>query len=93
MTEILMAVLLVTSLVNVYGHWIEDGFIGRLLYMSTAFTCLCGLIRFVYIGAVLPESVTPVLLFLFAALSMRNVCARSARHIKHRKTIRHAKHQ
>lgn len=29
-----LVVLGVASLVNIYAHWIEDGLVGRLLYMA-----------------------------------------------------------
>lgn len=94
-----LVVLLVTSLINVYAHFIEDGLIGRLMYMSVAFTCLCGLIRYgsnVFKYGLdyfyFPDAVTPVLIALFSGLAIRNVFVRITRFIKFRRAIRVQKH-
>lgn len=84
-----LVVICAASLLNVYAHWIDDGFVGRILYMSVAFTSMCGIIRFVSSGGFLPENVTPVLITLFACLTVRNFCVRSVRYVRYRK--QHAK--
>lgn len=81
-----LIVIAVTSLVNIYAHWIEDGLVGRLLYMATAITCAAGLF------ASNEYIVTSSLLILFAMKSVRNICVRSLRYVKYRKAIHAKKH-
>lgn len=85
-----LVIISVTSLFNIYAHWLEDGLIGRLLYMATALTCVAGLVR--YIDATIPEHIANTLIVLFAVKGVRNVCVRSARYFKYRKAIHAKKH-
>uniref|UniRef100_A0AB39C508 Uncharacterized protein n=1 Tax=Salmonella phage vB_SE130_2P TaxID=3236707 RepID=A0AB39C508_9VIRU len=32
---ICLVAIIITSLINIYAHWIEDGLFGRLLYMAS----------------------------------------------------------
>lgn len=82
---VVLTVIGLASLLNVYSDWIDDGFFGRVLYMSTAFTCMCGLIGFFTAQRYLPENITPTLLTLFSCLAVRNVLVRLSRYIKMRK--------
>lgn len=66
------------SLFNIYAHWVEDGVLGRLLYMATAGTCFIGL--FLSTG-----HVATALIILFAFRQVRNVWLRSWRYYKHRR--------
>lgn len=80
-----LIVLCATSLINIYAHWIEDGLVGRLLYMSLALSCAAGLLAN---NAIVVSS---SLIILFMLTSVRDVCMRSLRHIKYRRTIQHVK--
>ncbi len=42
---ICLAAIIVTSLINIYAHWIEDGLFGRLLYMASVVTAAGGLVH------------------------------------------------
>lgn len=83
-----LIVLGVVSLINIYAHWIEDGLFGRLLYMAMVLTCIAGLIRFT--DSSVPQHIASTILVLFALMSVRNLCVKSVRYFKYRRTI-HAK--
>jgi hypothetical protein len=83
-----LLVILVTALVNIYAHWIEDGLVGRMLYMALAFTSVAGLIR--YTSASIPEHLTSTIVVLYSLLGIRSLAVKSTRYIKYRRTI-HAK--
>jgi hypothetical protein len=81
----------VVSLINIYAHWIEDGFVGRLLYMVTALTCVAGLAKFT--NSSVPEHLAATLIVLQTALGVRDVCHRFVLRLKYRRTIHAKKHQ
>lgn len=83
-----LLIILVTALVNIYAHWIEDGLVGRMLYMALAFTSVAGLIR--YASASIPEHLTSTIVVIFCLLGVRSLAVKSARYVKYRRTI-HAK--
>lgn len=85
-----LVVIGITSLINIYAHWIDDGLFGRLLYMATVITCAAGLVR--YINNDIPYHIATTLIVLFMLHRIRNLCARSVRYMKYRRTI-HAKHK
>lgn len=86
---ICLVVLGLVSLVNIYAHWIEDGLVGRLLYMALAFTCAAGLIR--WTNSYVTTAVGVSLIVIFALLALRNVLVKSVRYVKYRRR-NHAKH-
>lgn len=79
------------SLINIYSDRIDDGLIGRLLYMGLVVTSLAGLSK-VATGASL-ELICPALLTQFAALSVRDVCVRVIRRARRRRQDDYPKHQ
>lgn len=79
------------SLINIYAHWIEDGFVGRLLYMATVLTCVAGLAKFT--NSSVPEHLAATLIVLQTALGVRDVCHRFVLRLKYRRTIHAKKHQ
>lgn len=81
----------VTSLINIYAHWIEDGLVGRLLYMAAAMTAGAGLIKFG--NTSVPEHFQSTIIALFALSMLRNLCVRSVRYVKYRRTTHAKKHQ
>ena len=83
-------VIAVTSLINIYAYWIEDGLLGRVLYMGCVITSAAGLWH-AFSGTV-PALIWQTLLALIALKSIRHLCAKYARMLKYRKTI-HAKHK
>lgn len=83
-----LVVIGVTSLINIYAHWIDDGLFGRLLYMATVITCAAGLVH--YVGGSIPYHIATTLIVIFMLHRVRNLCARSVRYMKYRRTI-HAK--
>ena len=85
-----LVVIGITSLINIYAHWIEDGFVGRLLYMATALTCVASLAKFT--NSTVPEHLAATLIVLQTALGVRDVCHRFVLRLKYRRTI-HAKHK
>lgn len=85
-----LIVIAVTSLINIYAHWIEDGLIGRVLYMGCVITSVAG-VWHVFSGTV-PALIWQTLLALIALKSIRHLCAKYARMLKYRRTI-HAKHK
>lgn len=88
---ICLVVLGVVSLINIYAHWIEDGLVGRLLYMALALTCAAGLVRWTH--SYVTTAVGVSLIVIFTLLVLRNVTVNSVRHIKYRRTIHAKKHQ
>lgn len=76
-----LAVICITSLINIYATWIQDGLLGRLLYMCTALTSAAGLVGY-YTGDN-AGAVAGMLIVLFAIKAIRNVCVRTSRHYKH----------
>ncbi|ENW7558965.1 hypothetical protein ACFL9L_004351 [Salmonella enterica] len=85
---ICLVVLGVVSLINIYAHWIEDGLVGRLLYMALALTCAVGLLR--YTIASDPEHLTPTIVVIFCLLGIRSLAVKSMRYFKYRR--KYAKH-
>lgn len=85
---ICLVVLGVVSLINIYAHWIEDGLVGRLLYMALALTCAAGLFRWANSYATTAIGVS--IIVIFALLALRNVTVKSVRYFKHRR--KYAKH-
>lgn len=85
---ICLVVLGLVSLINIYAHWIEDGLVGRLLYMALALTCAAGLLRWTDSYATTAVGVS--LIVIFALLSVRNAIVKSVRYFKHRR--KYAKH-
>ena len=86
-----LVIMTVVSLINIYSHWIEDGFVGRLLYMATVVTCVAGLAKFT--NSSVPEHLAATLIVLQTALGVRDVCHRFVLRLKHRRTIHAKKHQ
>lgn len=84
-----LIVITVTSLINIYAHWIDDGLFGRLLHMAVVLTCAAGFIR--YIDNNIPYQIASTLIFLYMLKSVRNLCVRSVRYYKYRRTLIHAK--
>lgn len=83
-----LTIMAAISLINIYAHWIEDGFVGRLLYMATVLTCVAGLAKFT--NSTVPEHLAATLIVLQTALGVRDVCHRFTLRLKYRRTI-HAK--
>ena len=83
-----LVIMTIVSLINIYSHWIEDGFVGRLLYMATVLTCVAGLAKFT--NSTVPEHLAATLIVLQTALGVRDVCHRFVLRLKYRRTI-HAK--
>ena len=83
-----LVIMTVVSLINIYSHWIEDGFVGRLLYMATVITCVAGLAKFT--NSSVPEHLAATLIVLQTALGVRDVCHRFVLRLKYRRNI-HAK--
>ena len=86
-----LVIMTVVSLINIYSRWIEDGFVGRLLYMATVITCVAGLAKFT--NSTVPEHLVTTLIVLQTALGVRDVCYRFVLHLKYRRTIHAKKHQ
>lgn len=86
-----LIVISVTSLINIYAHWIEDGLLGRLLYMAAVFTAGAGLVH--YLSGPIPTFIFPTLIILFTLKSVRNVSVKSFLAFKYRRTINAKKHQ
>lgn len=86
-----LVIMTVVSLINIYSHWIEDGFVGRLLYMATVITCVAGLAKFT--NSTVPEHLAATLIVLQTALGVRDVCHRFVLRLKYRRTIHAKKHQ
>ena len=85
-----LVIITAVSLINIYSHWIEDGFVGRLLYMATVLTCVAGLAKFT--NSTVPEHLAATLIVLQTALGVRDVCHRFVLRLKYRRII-HAKHK
>lgn len=79
------------SLVNIYSNRIDDGLVGRLLYMGLVVTSMAGLTKLAAGESI--EMIGPVLLIQFAALSVRDVCVRVIRRARNRKRYDDPKHQ
>lgn len=85
---ICLVVIGVVSLINIYAHWIEDGLVGRLLYMSLALTCAVGLFRYASAGG--PAHLMPTIVVIFCLLGIRSLAVKSMRYFKYRR--KYAKH-
>lgn len=83
-----MLVLGSASLINIYAHWIDDGLVGRLLYMGLALTCFSGLLTFT--DPTVPVHILHTIVIIFTLLCVRNVCVRTSRFVKLKK-VEHAK--
>lgn len=86
-----LVVVAAASLVNIYSDRIDDGLLGRLLYMGIVVTCLAGLVKLANGNSL--ALICPVLLTQFAALSVRDVCVRTLRHARQRRRHDDPKHQ
>ncbi len=86
-----LVVLGLVSLINIYAHWIEDGLVGRLLYMALALTCAAGLLR--WADSYTTTAVGVSLIVIFALLSVRNAIVKSVRYFKHRRKYDAKKYQ
>lgn len=85
---ICLVVICGVSLINIYAHWIEDGLVGRLLYMTLTLTCAVGLFRHASAGD--PEHLTPTIFVIFCLLGIRSLAVKSMRYFKYRR--KYAKH-
>lgn len=85
---ICLVVLGVVSLINIYAHWIEDGLVGRLLYMALALTCAAGLFR--WTNSYVTTAVGVSVIVIFAMLVLRDITVKTVRYFKHRR--KYAKH-
>ncbi|AGF87754.1 hypothetical protein [Salmonella enterica] len=88
---ICLLAIIVTSLINIYAHWIEDGLFGRLLYMASAMTATSGLAHLVT-GAIPPYIIT-TLIAILTLKSIRHICVKGARYYKYRRMYVKPKHQ
>lgn len=88
MLIIFLLVMCGTSCINIYAHWVEDGLVGRLLYMAVAVSCLAGVVH-LWQGEPLPPYISNTLLALIAVKSVRHLCAK---YIRYRKYLHVAKH-
>lgn len=70
------------ALFNVYSPFIDDGWLGRLLYMASAGTCAVGLLNLEDEHVL--ATVVFTQLFIFALRQIRNVVLRSWRYFKYR---------
>lgn len=77
-----------SALINIYAHWIEDGLVGRLLYMALSLSSFAGLLS--YTDQTMPAHIIHTVVVIFTLLSVRNVCVRTSRYVKYRK-ITHVK--
>lgn len=84
-------VIAITSLINIYAYWIEDGLLGRVLYMGCVITSAAGLVH--SFRGDIPPFIWQTLLALIAVKSIRHLCAKYALVLKYRKTIHAKKHQ
>ena len=75
-----LVMLCVSSLVNIYAEWIEDGLVGRIIYMSTAIVCISGLVA-VEVHGVQPKLLVTIAL-LCAVKSIRNATMATYYHLK-----------
>ena len=80
-----LVIMTVVSLINIYSHWIQDGFVGRLLYMATALTCVASLAKFT--NGTVPEHLAATLIVLQKALGVRELCHRFVLRLKYSRTI------
>ncbi|YP_008239772.1 holin [Salmonella phage Jersey] len=88
---ICMAIVIITSLINIYARWIEDGLFGRLLYMASVLTAGGGLAH-LFTGGIPPFIIT-TLVVIFALKSVRHICVKGARYYKYRRMYVKPKHQ
>ncbi|HFV9492590.1 TPA: hypothetical protein ACIAM1_002352 [Salmonella enterica subsp. enterica serovar Chester] len=88
---ICLVAIIVTSLINIYAHWIEDGLFGRLLYMASVVTAAGGLAH-LFTGGIPPFIIT-TLVAIFALKSVRHICVKGARYYKYRRMYVKPKHQ
>lgn len=84
-----LSIIAATALFNIYAHWIDDGLLGRLVFMGLFLTCGAGLIH-IYKDGSAPLFIWSTLLVLVTLSFMRSVCVKSVRYIKYRRLI-HAK--
>lgn len=84
-----LTIIAVSALINIYAHWIDDGLIGRLVYMGLFFTCSAGLIHMFNSGAA-PMFIWSTLLVLVTLTYLRSVCVKSIRYFRYWRLI-HAK--
>lgn len=84
-----LSIIAVTALFNIYAYWIDDGLLGRLVFMGLFLTCGAGLIH-IYKDGSAPLFIWSTLLVLVTLSFLRSVCVKSVRYIKYRRLI-HAK--
>lgn len=72
----------VSSLVNIYADWINDGLVGRIIYMITAIVCLSGILAVGYHG-IQPHLLVTVAL-LCALKSIRNATVATYNHFNYK---------
>ena len=82
LVAVALFIIMGVALFNIYAHFIDDGWLGRLLYMATAGTCAVGLFNLTdrHVLAV----VVFTQLFIFALRQLRNIVLRSWWHLKYR---------
>lgn len=84
-----LLIIAATALFNIYAHWIDDGLIGRLVYMGLFFTCSAGLIH-IYDNGSAPLFIWSTLLVLVTLSYLRGVCVKSIRYFRYWR-LSHAK--
>lgn len=83
---ICLLVIASSCLINIYAHWIEDGLIGRIIYMGVFFTCSAALIHLYQEGSV-PQFIWATLLVMVTMLFVRSVGVKSVRYLKYWRRI------
>lgn len=84
-----LLIIAATALFNIYAHWIDDGLIGRLVYMGLFLTCSAGIIHITNDGSA-PTFIWSTLLVLVTLSFLRGVCVKSIRYFRYWR-ISHAK--
>lgn len=86
-----LTIISATALFNIYAHWIDDGLIGRLVYMGLFITCGAGLIH-IYDSGGAPKFIWSTLLVLVTLSYLRAVCVKSLRYFRYWR-LAHAKYK
>lgn len=87
-----LSVIAIISLINIYAHWIDDGLLGRLVFMGLFLTCSAGLIHLITNGSA-PMFIWSTLLVLVTLSFLRSACVKSVRYVKYRRLIHAKNHQ
>lgn len=87
-----LLILAATSLFNIYAHWIDDGLLGRVVFMGMFFTCGAGLIHIYHHGSA-PMFVWSTLLVLVTLSYLRGSCVKSIRYYRYGRVVHAKKHQ